>query len=121
MIKQSVFHSVFSDMILLYETWRYRLLPVVGSFLLLVFPGSESGFKGLPCLRFGVMPMLVALFCSTLCFWRGPPLCPHCDRLPGNILKVKSVHLDSSGDHGADSSPLACCGKTGIHAGHLIS
>lgn len=60
------------------------------------------------------MPMSVALFSPTFCFWRGPSLCRHRDRVLGNILKVKSVHLDSSGDHGADSSPLACCRKTSI-------
>lgn len=46
-----------------------------------------------------------------LLFWRGPALCRHCDWVLGNIVKVKSVHLDSSGDHGGDSSLLACAGR----------
>ena len=59
------------------------------------------------------MPMSVTLvFFSPLFPREALLLCRRCDGVLGNILKVKSVHLDSSGDHGADSSPLACCGKT---------
>lgn len=52
------------------------------------------------------MATSMLLFSSTLCFGEALVGVGTVTGFLGNILKVKSVHLDSSGDRGADSKPI---------------
>lgn len=82
------------------------LTPLLSSLLLGLCGGTIPVLRVFVWQGAGAVPMSAELFVHPHAP-KGPFPCRHCDRGLGNVLKVKSVHLDSSGDCGGDGGPLA--------------
>lgn len=67
--KRSVWFFFYSPICYCIKINRVNdFFPALAHCLVPTFPGSECGFKGLPCWTFGVMPASVALLSSTFFF-----------------------------------------------------